>query len=138
MEVKDGYFIFMAGENYQLTPHFNTKEFECKGGSDKSQRISIELIGCLEALRKDYKKPIKITSGFRTAEYQTKLRKNPKFETSKRTSTHELGDAADIAGDSIYRLRTFAGRYFDAIGMGSNFTHVDIRRDKNRCWTYGY
>jgi len=124
-----------------LTPHFNTKEFECKEPHvTGTHKISIELVGCLEALRKTFKKPLRITSGYRTEAYQEKLR--GKGIGAAKKSQHTLGNAVDIQPWNKDRvdmaiLEGLVADFFLALGFGESFIHVDTRRDTSRQWTYG-
>lgn len=141
MQVVGGYFMWQNNENVQLTPHFNTKEFQCPEPNQfGTHMISVELIGCLEAVRNTFGKPLHIASAYRTSEYQQKL-KAKGYETALNTSQHELGNAADIslAGLSDAEKITLSNiifNFFKSIGTADTFIHVDTRRDKLRLWSY--
>jgi uncharacterized protein YcbK (DUF882 family) len=81
--------------------------------------------------------PLRITSAFRCKEHQASLRKSG-ILTAVGTSTHELGDAADILaiGKPIDVVLAEAPKHFKAIGIAKTFIHVDLRDDKERRWPY--
>lgn len=72
-------------------------------------------------------KPVYVTSGYRSKEYQDHLRKNTKYKAAK-NSPHVQGVAADISTnnqnipDLVSALKK-AG--FNRIGVGKSFVHVD-------------
>jgi uncharacterized protein YcbK (DUF882 family) len=135
MRFEAGYFYWNRGEGAQITRNFHAREFECRCGKCKPQLIALELVARLQVLRDWVGLPFTVTSGFRCPAHQTALSKSG-LETAKSTSTHELGDAADIALMEPDVWVQDAARVFSAIGIASNFMHVDLRRDKRRRWGY--
>lgn len=90
--------------------------------------------------------PFKVTSGFRTYDYNQSLIKNPKYKASA-TSSHLRGIAADIAIIDSKKRALFIGHAIEIchdwdlplrIGVGDNFCHIDLDREKNspRIWVY--
>lgn len=77
----------------QLSRWFRVKEFACKDGSP-IVFIDSYLVGVLDILRNEIKKPIIITSGYRTPEWNTKC-------NGAKYSYHMRGMAADIRSDGI-------------------------------------
>lgn len=108
--------------------YFKVREFECKDGSNE---VKQELIDRLDLLREEFGSPIKITSGYRSPEYNIKI-------GGAKNSSHCLGIAADIAGKDMDKLYILCCKYFMAVGDGRNkgFIHVDLRDDKVRRWGY--
>ena len=122
----------------QLSTHFSLDEFKCPCGNCKIVEIDMELVDKLERLRSLLGSKLTITSGYRCQDYQDQLTLRG-YETSKGTSQHTLGMAADVmngiaTGQELAGCAVQAG--FKAIGVGNNFIHVDLRADKERRWTY--
>ena len=115
--------------------YFSSKEFACQHcGKDG---IKIELVEKLDKLRKLYRMPIKITSGFRCPDHP--------LSVSRPTSSHLKGEAADIAATSSrerYELLELIFKHglFKRIGIdGTNkFIHVDIDEEKSQMLTWLY
>lgn len=72
---------------------FRVKEFACKDGSP-IVFIDEHLVTILDILRSEIRKPIIITSGYRTPEWNTKC-------NGAKYSYHMRGMAADIRSDGI-------------------------------------
>ncbi len=121
---------------FQLSENFLSTEFQCKCGVCEVQMISSELVSKLQILRDKIGTPIKITSGYRCADYQ-KLLKSQGLETAAKKSMHEQGKAADmvVPADKT-RFMWFVEMLFKSIGDGGNWIHVDLRKDKTRRWGY--
>ncbi len=126
-------YTWSRGSNGMLSAHFNAKEFTCKCGVCRDQRISKTLIRKLEAVR-DAVGPLTITSGYRCAMHQANLAKQG-LQTAK-NSTHVIGQAADIVATDMTALFTACEAEFKAIGTAKTFLHVDLRADKIRRWDY--
>lgn len=112
-----------------LSDHFSRREFACHCGCG-TDTIDAELIARLELLREHFEKPITINSGIRCAKH------NADVGGSTR-SQHLMGKAADIVvhgyspRDVVNHLRFMhGGRY--GIGLYSNFTHFDVRKEETR------
>lgn len=128
------HYRWKKGEVLRLSKNFTSTEFECSSSSEGAEQcISIELIKSLQAIRDALGKPLIITSGYRTAEYQQMLR-DAGYKTAVNKSQHELGNAADISitGGLLEKCE----EHFDAIGIANSFIHVDTRRGRKRRWTY--
>lgn len=126
-------FIWPKGERVQLGKHFHTTEFECrcKLASCKKQKISLELVRRLDRLRDALNSPIRIHSGYRCPEHN-------KAVGGVRGSTHTKGWAVDCSASrqTVLEIKPHAERLFKAIGVASNFIHLDLRDDKERRWGY--
>lgn len=140
-EVKeeDGYYVWNKGDSLGLSPYFTTKEFTCQCNfpSCKKQRISKTLIVRLDLVRKECKQPLIVTSGFRCHEHQAVLRAAGVNSVVAKSSTHELGQAADVVPKDrkVDAFLLIAEKHFDSIGLAKNFLHLDIRNGKRR-WNY--
>lgn len=145
-KTSDQYYSWNRGENIRLSNNFQAYEFDCHCDySDcKEQRIQRKLIDKLQDLRAAVDAPLRINSAFRCRRHQAKLRKSG-IKTAKGKSTHELGNAIDVAlarqggSDFDRRFRRFkkeAAEYFKAIGLASRWLHLDTRDDKVRRWHY--
>jgi uncharacterized protein YcbK (DUF882 family) len=113
--------------NKKLEQHFKVREFACRDGS---QIVFIDnyLINILEILRNKVGKPIIITSGYRTPEWNAKC-------GGAKYSYHMRGMAADIKvnGMSAEQL----AKELDAIIpekygiiVYKNWVHFDVRTGK--------
>ena len=134
----DHYYIWKKGSGYKLTANFHCREFECNGCEEGDiQFINVELVAKLQEMREMIGRSITITSGYRSTEYQQKLRASG-IKTAAKTSQHELGNAADIAitGMQTSVLAQYCRQYFSAIGTANSFVHVDTRKDRPREWSY--
>ena len=121
--------------------HFNYKEFDCKSGKGKGiDNMDKEFICLLDDARGIAGVPFKITSGYRTPEYNKALLEQG-YKGSK-NSSHTKGIAADIyAKDSFTRFKIVTALMIvgiNRIGIGNNFIHCDIDEDKSQqvLWTY--
>jgi len=121
--------------------HFRWKEFDCKSGKGKGiDNMNENFICMLDDARELAGIPFKITSGFRTPEYN-KLLMQEGYKTSK-NSAHTKGLAVDIyTSDSSSRYKILTALLktgFTRIGIGNNFIHCDIDHEKTQklIWTY--
>lgn len=102
--------------------YFKKAEFDCKSTGENDMQHEFMLI--LEAIRKEYNKAMRVTSGFRS-------RKHP-IEAKKLHSDgeHTTGNCADIYcdnGSDRFRLITIALKHgITRIGIASNFLHLGI------------
>tara|TARA_R110002153_G_scaffold160559_1_gene312917 strand:- start:224 stop:610 length:387 start_codon:yes stop_codon:yes gene_type:complete len=125
-----------------MTKNFSISEFECKGGNCKMtadvKNNVFKLAEQLQILRDKVKKPIKINSAFRCANYNDNVIKGAKH------SQHKLGKAADIVVSGmtpndvhklVCEMVELGQLNFGGIGKYNTFTHLDIR-DKESRWDY--
>lgn len=108
---------------------FRVKEFACKDGSP-IVFIDEHLVTILDILRSEIKKPVIITSGYRTPEW------NKKCDGAK-YSYHMRGMAADIRVDgmSAKELANKLNKIVpDECGIivYKNWVHFDVRTSKYR------
>lgn len=134
------YYTWKKKEQLILpSEYFQSHEFECQCSNEDcaDQKIAIDLVNKLTALRSAYGEPIHITSGFRCHAHQLELTAKG-CETANGISQHELGNASDIVGDNMHSLSIIilALNDFKAIGFSKRFIHIDLRSDKERRWYY--
>lgn len=125
-----------AGENFKLSKHFNSSEFE--DGVSSYVLIDFNLIHVLEKMRVELNCPIQITSAFRGEAKQAAL-KAQGYETASGISTHQVGSAVDIStgihsGEELEKIARKHG--IRAVGVASTWIHIDMRMDKDRRWEY--
>jgi len=140
LEEDDKFFYWKKGQLFQLTPYFDTKEFECQCSLETctDQKISKSLVSRLNLVRMEIKEPLKITSGFRCKEHQQEIRDSGQSTVvAVKTSTHELGEAADVRTENLSHkeLLEHLESHFDSIGLANTFYHVDLRTGRRR-WNY--
>jgi zinc D-Ala-D-Ala carboxypeptidase len=121
--------------------YFSWKEFDCKSGKGKGiDNMNKEFICLLDDARGFADVPFKITSGYRTPEYNKALLEQG-YKTSK-NSSHTKGLAVDIyAKDSYMKFRIVTALMIvgiSRIGIGNNFIHCDMDKEKPHqvLWTY--
>ena len=121
--------------------HFKLNEFDSPDlpGSG-AEFMDQKFLDLLDKARAEAQIPFKITSGFRTPEYNIDLKKRG-YAVAK-NSAHMKGLAADIAVTSsanrliILESLLFVG--FRRIGIGKGFIHVDLSKTKAQdvVWVY--
>lgn len=115
--------------NMQIAKHFKVKEFACK---DNSPVIFIDEYLCtiLDILRNELGKPIIITSGYRTPEWNKKC-------GGAKHSYHMRGMAADIRVNGI-SAKEIANKLNEIIPnecgiiVYNGWVHFDVRTSKYR------
>lgn len=117
----------------EVSEHFKLKEFKCNDNS-RVVVLNAELVQVLESMRAHFGKPITITSGYRTVQYNSTLK------NSSPNSQHTHGNAADIKITDVtpltaynYLCNAYPSKY--GIGIYDTFVHVDVRPNKSR-WDY--
>lgn len=119
--------------------YFKMREFNCPMA--KRQEMDLRFVKKLDEARSIAGIPFKVTSGWRSPEYQEDLRKRG-YPTSRGKSPHEKGVACDIyvkndkARAKILDSLQEVG--LNRFGIASNFIHVDadFDRNANRIWHY--
>ena len=120
-------YILDTDGNVKLAEHFKVKEFACKDGS---QVVFVDDYLCiiLDILRDKLKKPVIITSGYRTPEWNKKC-------SGAKYSYHMRGMAADIRVDGM-SAKEIAKKLNEIVPDGcgiivySNWVHFDVRPGK--------
>ena len=93
-----------------------------------------EFMDILEAVRKEYVKPMKLNSSFRCDANNEAIK-------AKSSSSHCLGLAVDIACEGSrqrYDLIRHLSKHVTRIGIGEEFIHADndLHKSPNVIWTY--
>ena len=117
--------------------NFSQEEFACKHTG--ANGISLELVDKLQLMRDLYKKPIIITSGYRSPEH-------PIEKSKDKPGAHTEGLAVDIScekGDAYELLGLALQLDFTGIGVNQKgngrFLHLDIsknRKPRPTVWSY--
>lgn len=118
-------------------PNFKAAEFKCQHcGADG---IKTELLDKLQAMRTEYGKPMRITSGYRCPQHPAEAKKAV-------PGAHSLGLAADIGveGSEAHRIVVLACKHgFNGIGVQQKgtgrFIHVDVattQLPRPMIWSY--
>lgn len=123
------YSLFNQG-THRVSAHFRINEFAQKDYRCDKILIESELIEVLEDVRTHFNRPVIITSGYRTPEYNEKI-------GGVKNSQHTKGTAADIKVEMVlasevqnYLSKKYPNKY--GIGRYRNFTHIDVRKEKAR------
>ena len=123
--------------------YFKLSEFNCPFLQDQKMNYTfLEKLDYARGLAMDGEKevPFKITSGYRTKEYNEDLIKRG-YKASK-NSSHLKGLAADISvkdsRQSFIVINSLLLAGFTRIGIADTFIHVDLDLEKtqNVIWTY--
>ena len=119
--------------------YFSLSEFDCPSLPNSGKNMDINFLYKLEHARELAAIPFKITSGYRTKEYNEDLLKRG-YKASK-NSSHLFGLAADIAvgsGKERYIiLNALIRAGFKRIGVAKGFIHCDTDDSKpDSVWTY--
>lgn len=118
-------------------PNFKAAEFKCSHcGADG---VKEELIAKLQAMRTEYGKPMRITSGYRCPQHPIEAKKSS-------TGAHALGLAVDVGveGAEAYAILSLGFKHgFTGIGVqqkgSGRFIHLDIRNGElptPALWSY--
>jgi uncharacterized protein YcbK (DUF882 family) len=97
-------------------PNFNPSEIACRGSGEL--KINMFALDCLQRLRNRWNRPIPISSGYRSPDYNAQVGGAPK-------SYHLLGQAFDVPiVDEDFNLMALASG-FNGIGRYRTFVHLD-------------
>lgn len=122
--------------NWSDYPNFTRGEFACKETGECE--MNPDFMAKLQALRKDYGRPMIISSGYRSKRHSIEAKKSKPGE-------HTTGYACDIAvsGDDAYRLILLAMMHgFQRIGVNQKgngrFVHLGDNPEfpNPRVWSY--
>lgn len=84
-----------------LSDHFNIQDFACKCGKcDGKYRISLALVGALEAIGGHFRRPIKVVEAYRCEEH-------PQADPTSKRDYHYRGKAANILVEGIKTSEVF-------------------------------
>ena len=115
----------------RVSPHFTVREMVSSGGvASPLARISPALVRVLEAIRLRADKPVRITSGYRSwKRNQDIYRARGRQPTLSRHCSGQAVDfkIAGMNGVELAKLAIDAAGTNLAIGLGSDFIHVDVR-----------
>lgn len=133
----EGHYISWREVKEWPWTNFRPEEMACRGSGELL--VVPSFISRLQTLRHILGKPIRITSGFRTPEYNERV-------GGAKDSAHVKGRAADIAvsgSDAFVLVRYAIGVGFTGIGVkqhgADRFVHVDDVEDWNirpALWSY--
>lgn len=128
------YYVSKQGET-KLSSNFKVKEFQCHDKTDKVL-IDTDIVNLLQSIRSHFKKPVIITSAYRTAAYNASV-------GGSKDSNHVKGMAADIQIAGVSPV--IVGMYAQSLGAGgiglyaygtyTGFNHIDTRTVKYRWLT---
>lgn len=126
------YSLKRDGNKY-VSKHFKIREFACNDGSD-TVLISTKIVNSLEKIRKHYKKPVYITSGYRTASYNKKV-------GGVYNSYHTKGRAVDFYIPSVdVKKIAKTAESLKLYGIGcytkDKFVHIDSRKKAYKYFWY--
>jgi uncharacterized protein YcbK (DUF882 family) len=125
----------------KITKNFNLQEFDCRDGSQVPQEYMhnvAKLCENLQVLREHINKPIIVISGYRSPEYNTKIK-------GAKKSQHMLAKAADIVvpGMTSLEVRNIILELIKegkmckgGVGIYPTFTHYDVRGYNARWGSY--
>lgn len=103
-------------------PNFTADEFRCKHTGREGMQP--EFMARLQALRTEYGKPIKVTSGYRHPTHPVEARKQ------RSDGEHTRGLCCDIAcadGRARFELVSLALKHgFTRIGIAKTFVHIGL------------
>jgi uncharacterized protein YcbK (DUF882 family) len=129
----------IIGKSLMTFKYFKMREFYCP--MTKREEMDMRFVKTLDGARAIAGIPFRITSGYRSKEYQEDLRKRG-YPTSRGKSPHEKGVACDIYVKNDMARATILSALqevgFNRFGIASNFIHVDsdFDRNANRIWHY--
>lgn len=122
----------------QLSPSFKVREFGCKGSD--VVLLDEELVVLLQCIREHFRKPVHITSGYRTAAHNAAV-------GGSKSSQHLLGRAADfyVEGVDVATVAAYAETLLPSRGgigrypkdakhptRKTGWVHIDTRANKSR------
>lgn len=116
-------------------PNFTKAEFDCKATGENNMQH--EFMAKLQAIRTEYGKSLKVTSGFRSVKHPIEAKK------TNSNGEHTQGFCADIACDNgaeRFRLVQLALKHgITRIGIAKSFLHLGIGGNglpNNVIWEY--
>ena len=127
----------------QASEHFAKHELQCKCGCETCEMDAL-FLERLEAVRKEFGRPMSITSAFRCENHPIeKSKAHGPFQ--KPTGMHPQGRAIDCAvrgADALLLIQIALTQGMNGIGVSANsktgfFIHLDDRdMDRRTIWSY--
>lgn len=127
----------------EASEHFEKHELQCKCGCERSEMDAL-FLERLEAVRKEFKRPMQITSAFRCENHPIEKAK-VHGPTQKPSGMHPQGRAIDCAvrgADALLLIQIALSQGMNGIGVSANsktgfFIHLDDRdMDRRTIWSY--
>ena len=122
---------YKKGVKTKITKNFSSNEFDCKCKNSNCQwtYIDVDHVKKLQKKRNKWKKPVKITSGYRCEDYN-------RLVGGATKSRHKVGDATDFEVEGLSPKEAANDcEDFDGLGRYDTFTHADSRGYKAR-WDF--
>jgi flagellar protein FlgJ len=125
--------------NLKLSKNFTVGEFARSGNKAFTPaRIDPKFVACLQRIRDDVDRPVRINSGYRSDSYNTALYRARGEKPTR--SQHISGRAADIkigrmTGKEIAEAAIDACGPQIAVGLGPQYAHIDMR-GHFKIWKY--
>lgn len=119
--------------------NFSAREFDCQQTGENQMQQSF--MNRMQALRSDYGKPMRVSSGYRSERHSIEAAK-------ERPGAHTTGRACDIAvsgGDALHLIALAVKHGFTGIGVqqkgSGRFIHLDdiehtAHRPRPWIWSY--
>jgi len=108
--------------DWKQYPNFSAAEFNCRHTGQN--RMAPQFMARLQAMRTEYGRPMRITSGYRHPTHPVEARKGHS------SGEHTRGTCADIActsGDERFALVQLALKHgFHRIGIAGTFLHLGL------------
>lgn len=121
---------YTIDENAKYSSNFKVSEFACRDGT--FMPMDRALIGVLQKIRDRIGKPVRVTSGYRSPDYNKKV-------GGAADSMHMRGVAADIQVDGTdpAKVAAYAETLMPDTGgiglyTGQAFVHIDTREARTR------
>jgi uncharacterized protein YcbK (DUF882 family) len=126
----------------QLTNNFHLNEFKCRDGShvpDEYHTNVETLADNLQVLRTEIGIPIKITSGYRSPNYNKRVggAKKSQHLEAKAADLVVVGLTTTELREIILRLIKEGSMTEGGVGLYNSFVHYDIRGQKRRWYGKG-
>lgn len=121
---------YQKSQVIQLSHHFALSEFACHCEACEMVLVNPALVCVLEAIRRHFARPVRITSAYRCPGHNRAVGSNDR-------SQHPKGNAADIqvtlvSPATVQRFCDFLA--VPGLGRYENFTHVDVRDTAPARW----
>ena len=112
----------MSAAKWEEYPNFPKHELDCKHTGENDMQHEFMIV--LQAIRNDYDKPMKVTSGYRSRKHPIEAKKG------KVIGEHTRGLCADIActnSSDRFQLMTIALKHgINRIGFHARFLHLGL------------